>query len=240
MPRGAFGFRLHFPKLKDHGTYPSAVDRSLPSLPLDAFVSLSIFRSTPRIASIFCFAFLALPGEEEVANVGARGCRGARAGSAGGTGGWCWWIVKYWPDWRAPRRTFSSDAFASMATDDNEDDHYHCYPHYYHSCCCYHHYFDSGLVSSFCSACCLPLPVSSPAQTLVSESSSLHRPCSAFPASDPRSMATDGGTCSRNFQPFSPRQASHPCRDAIFFIASPNSAAKIHFVLMLATDSLET
>jgi len=61
-----------------------------------------------------------------------------------------------------------------------------------------------GLFIPFCLLPPLPEFLSNP-RLGVSEFSFLHHPSFAFPASDPRSMATDGGTCSRNFQPFSPR-----------------------------------
>lgn len=120
-------------KPKDHGTYSSAVDRSLPSPPSDAFVSFFRLSSPPSVSNHSCvtsvYSFLSFPGEEMLKRrvMLAQGRAERRTGNAGGTKTGLWWIVKYWPDWRAPRTTFSSDAFASMATDDNEDDHYYCY-----------------------------------------------------------------------------------------------------------------
>lgn len=165
------------------------------------------------------------------------------------------WVVKYWPDWRAPRTTFSSDAFASTATDDNEDDYYYfyfyyCYCHYYYYY--YYSYYCPGwarslhsILSLFFSLALsfllrflsLSLLFLSPRLSLFTRGFfSLPRPFHASCFHSSRPMATVRASETFNFS--SPLGIS-PCRDAscIFFIDVANSGANggvkkiINFVL---------
>lgn len=90
-------------------TYSSAANHSvtiLPSPPVLFALPPFIHPLPPSPSSSL------LPSEEEtVDNVGARGGRCNETDWKRAEPGRCWWIVKYWPDWRAPTNDFFIERF---------------------------------------------------------------------------------------------------------------------------------